>query len=644
MKKLLLSMATMLLAMSVSAQGLFAPKTDLRAERVSQALASVAKAPAKVATLENNQRIIGPYTSDTYETNGLGLISYPDTYPVACYMEEGFQDYSGAKLTKIRFALAQATKVNRVFMYAFTSDGAMSLVAEQEMKSSAKAGWNEVSLANPVTLDFSNVAAILLGFEYVQTTSNTSGYPLSLVIEDMICPTYIYGNLGSSGLAWYDLGTEDYGSLSVQAVVESDEFPEHAIKPVDFGSHNLVAGASNDVTVKFVNLGTGVQNFDYTVAFDGVAGEEQHINLAKPLNSVGGSFTQKVTLVAPEALGEHDVVLTVTKVNGVDNQATDKDAVGKVLTLSKALPRGLVVEEFTGTGCGWCPRGLVGMGKMREAYGNNFIGIGIHQYNASDAMYNSEYANLGFSGAPSCTVNRKGIVDPYYGSGDDILDDAAAEMAVLPEIGVTVTGKWNDDKTEVEATATIEPLVSGNYEIAYVLIADKLQGTTNAWKQNNYYSKSYASQTGMTKNQLPDDLKFLWDLGSTYSPEFDDVMIGSSYIGTKNDAKLGAVTGGEIVTQSYTVYMPMKASLYNAIDPDKVAVCALIINAETGAIANAAKFYLSETEGIAEQHADRRNLTETARYNAAGQQIFAPQKGLNIVQLSDGSVQKIMVK
>ena len=74
------------------------------------------------------------------------------------------------------------------------------------------------------------------------------------------------------------------------------------------------------------------------------------------------------------------------------------------------------------------------------------------------------------------------------------------------------------------------------------------------------------------------------------------------------------------------------------------AVCVLIIDAQTGFVANAAKYYLSDTEGIAEQGADRRNLTETARYNAAGQQIFAPQKGLNIVRLSDGSTMKIMVK
>ena len=38
------------------------------------------------------------------------------------------------------------------------------------------------------------------------------------------------------------------------------------------------------------------------------------------------------------------------------------------------------------------------------------------------------------------------------------------------------------------------------------------------------------------------------------------------------------------------------------------------------------------------------NAIETARYNAAGQRIQSPQKGLNIVRLSDGSTVKVMVR
>lgn len=645
MRKFLLLSATLLLSLGINAQTANFEKANVRLERAATALKSIAKAPAKNSQLENNQRIFGPYTSNAYEANnGLGLINYPDTYPIAAYMEQGFQDYSGTKLVKIRFALAQPTTVNNVFIFSITSDGGMNVLVNEPFTGNARTGWNEVTLSEPVDLDFTNVEAILLGFEYVQTNNRNTGYPLSFVLEGTACPTFIYGNLGASGVGWYDLGTDDYGSLSVQAIVESDNFADNAITPRNFGKNNMQVGTNNDVAVTFANMGVGVNDFDYTISYDGIVGEENHVTLAKPLQSPGGSFTENITMTCPETSGIHDVVLTVTKVNGVENGAKTKEAKGTILALTKVVPRGVVVEEFTGTGCGYCPRGLVGMAKMREAYDNQFVGIAIHQYNADDAMYNPNYANIGFSGAPSCAIDRKAIVDPYYGSSYDILDDLAAEMSILPEIGVSVTGTWNGDKSEVTANATIDPLVSGKYEIAYVLIADQLSGTTRGWKQTNYYSYQYASQTGYTKDMLPDDMKFTYDLGASYSAVFDDVMIDSSYDKTNNLAKLGDLTEGQTVTNTFTLYMPESSTLLNAIDPKNVAVCVLVIDAQTGFVANAAKFYLSETEGISEQGADRRNLTETARYNAAGQQIFAPQKGLNIIQLSDGSTQKIMVR
>lgn len=38
------------------------------------------------------------------------------------------------------------------------------------------------------------------------------------------------------------------------------------------------------------------------------------------------------------------------------------------------------------------------------------------------------------------------------------------------------------------------------------------------------------------------------------------------------------------------------------------------------------------------------NVTETARYNAAGQRIDAPQRGINIVRYSNGTTQKTIIK
>ena len=129
------------------------------------------------------------------------------------------------------------------------------------------------------------------------------------------------------------------------------------------------------------------------------------------------------------------------------------------------------------------------MDKLRKTFGDRFIGIGLHQYNSGDAMFiaKNAYANVKFSGAPSCRMNRNDEIDPYYGVGTDICDDFRAEMAIPALTEVTVSGMWNEEKTEVEAKATVSPLFDSSFKLEFVLVGDGLTGTGSAWTQSNYY-------------------------------------------------------------------------------------------------------------------------------------------------------------
>ena len=92
--------------------------------------------------------------------------------------------------------------------------------------------------------------------------------------------------------------------------------------------------------------------------------------------------------------------------------------------------------------------------------------------------------------------------------------------------------------------------------------------------------------------------------------------------------------------------MPNKKLLKEAITRtgyNKLAVIAMIINNE-GKIDNAAKFYLSDPVGIGGISENNGELREVARYTIDGRKISVPQRGLNIVKLSDGSTIKILVK
>lgn len=49
-------------------------------------------------------------------------------------------------------------------------------------------------------------------------------------------------------------------------------------------------------------------------------------------------------------------------------------------------------------------------------------------------------------------------------------------------------------------------------------------------------------------------------------------------------------------------------------------------------------------EGIEAEPSEQKPVTIVARYNMNGQQISAPQKGINILRMSDGTTKKVLVK
>lgn len=636
MKKFLLSLAVVLATVSASAQT-FAPKafTGKLGVQTTQAPKAL-KAPAK-ASLADNQRLVGYYTTDDAYQYGLGVGSYcTGEILTGVYLEPSdYSQYYGAKAVGMRFYLPEGTAAG-VEVYTVQSGSTSMTLAASKTETISKTGWNTVLFDEPFVLS-SNTEAIMVCAVLNQTSSN---YPIGFKYEDLGREMYIYCNIpsnyGGSGEGWCDMGSSY--TLTNQLILESDNFPTNGVVPADFGKFTVALGGTKDIKVTLNNAGASLKNFSYTITQEGQTSEEKTVTLASALG-VGGNTTVTIPFSAASKTGTYPTTLTVTKVNGVANELTNNTATGTNITLSKILPKTSVVEEITGTGCGNCPRGHVGMSLLRNKFGDQFIGVAMHYYNSSDAMYNGNHPSLGFSGAPQCMINRDGnAIDPYYGSSNDVRDDFAESLENAPMAGVTVSGVWNADGTEVTATANVESLTDATYEMVYYLVADSLSGTTSAWKQSNYYNGYSASQIG------DENLNFLGSAGSSYAANYNDVMISSSYSGTVNQAASLEVAEEATKSATYTLTMPTRSALLKAIKTNLVYVVALVCDSETGEVINAAKGTIAPDPTGIQGVTTNGNATVVARYNAAGQQIAAPQQGLNIVKMSDGTIRKVMVK
>jgi len=280
------------------------------------------------------------------------------------------------------------------------------------------------------------------------------------------------------------------GSLAVSVLFGGDNFIQNAVSALDFGSHRVMLKESVNVPVTFKNKGANtVSSIDYTITTSGTVSEEKHLNL---LMGEFGSSTVNIPFDADAAAMENEKILTITKVNGIANTASDKTANGVLATMS-FLPTAIpVIEEFTGTWCGYCPRGIAALNKIDDYYGDQVISIAVHGNQSSyryDKMEISPYdfKSSFLDGYPSAVINRGETMDPSYCFG--YLDEIIAASAPGE---ISVSAKWtNNSKMSIDiSTKTKFAMASSSsrYGIGFVLVADGLVGTDYGWAQSNYYS------------------------------------------------------------------------------------------------------------------------------------------------------------
>lgn len=236
------------------------------------------------------------------------------------------------------------------------------------------------------------------------------------------------------------------------------------------------------------------------------------------------------------------------------------------------IPRVMVVEEGTGSWCGWCVRGIVAMKEMQKKYPERFIGIAVHngdEYVVPNYIsWLVEYSNS----YPFCIINRsKEIVDP----SPENLEKYYQALTEPAEASLTVHGYYDEDTkniTFVSEAQFVNDVENAQYRFAFVLTEDNLPIL-----QSNYYSGGEYGEMGGFE-----------ELGSTVAINVDHVARGvwPNAKGAPNSIP-ETIVKGETYSYSYKTKMPTVKNIDNLI------VIALLIDYKTKAILQAAK-----TEGL----------------------------------------------
>ena len=484
-------------------------------------------------------------------------------------------------------------------------------------------GLNEVEFTTPYEVEGKD---IYVG--YTITTSKAA-YPILTYKPDMEEGLYVRLNNGAWG-NYYGYG---YGHLALQVLVESDNFPENCVSVADFGQIILTSSTLTEVPIAITNRGINpVTRINYTFSSDEEDEIYDHEKYFTPIPS-GKSDTFKIYISREQEAVRKVKTLTVTKVNGEPNTSLSATGEGATITLSGKKTVTPVIEEFTGTWCGWCPRGMVGMEKVHERYGDQVVQIAAHN---GDVMAISAYQttiNTYTSSFPNSITDRQFSGDPNYSNLVNKLTSAFNRTAVAD---IQLSAEWEDAEQKSVTFNTTTNFaysdVTDQYAIAYVLTEDGLTGTGSSWAQTNNYN-------GAT----PDGTMDWWcTAGSPVSGvSYNHVAVAGWEVQNGVDGSVFPyIENG--VPQEYAFTGSIAGN--NLVqDKTQLKAIALLLDRSTGTIVNAAQSVISE-KGTAISSVSSDAAEQSAVYSVDGRKLSSSRSGINIVRSADGSVRKVLVR
>lgn len=278
-----------------------------------------------------------------------------------------------------------------------------------------------------------------------------------------------------------------------------------------------------------------------------------------------------------------------------------------------SIPRVQVIEEATGTWCGWCVRGIVAMTQLEKLHPDSFIGLAIH---GDDAYANDSFAPFlqRISGYPFALINRSYSCGTYP---EEMLTayDAYASLGDAEGEAKIVDAHYTDSKyTGVEVTVETRFAKShtkDDYRLAFVVVEDSIRD-----RQVNYYSGGDKGEMGGFELLGEKPYVYLRHV-ARYIDSYDGLP-GS--VPTK-------IVAGQTYSYTHTIAMP-KVKMRS-----RVSLVVLLLRDSGVSIVNASRYrhiaaYVPD--GIRRPETEASEASVSVGYDLNGRVLRQPQKGISI--------------
>lgn len=599
---------------------------DLGAE-LQPAAATPAYPDASIGA-SDNKIDYGFYTGSediTVATNNLK----PETYDIAVKFSD--PALVGTLIESVTFPLQEVEGVSDISVFLTSQlrvengKNAADLVVKSVTP--AEAGFITVTLDKPYTIPEGGVyVGYSLTVNSVEKPVNLT--PINVISEYNDGGYYLHTSDGI--LKWLDFGQLTNTSAMVQVKLAGSGIKSNAAAIEYCDTLFFKTGEAITVPLTVVNHGAnGIQSLDVTYSIAGQNGS-QHFDTAVA-GFYGKSAQIKLDIPAIAEMGGYGVVVKVDKVNAVANEDADNSVLIPVVALNTMPKKRTLLEEYTGTWCGWCPRGYVGLEKLAELYPDEYVLVSYHNGDDMEIMQSSLYPSP-VTGFPDAWMDRATEVDAYYGveygvKEFGIADDLADNNKQFGYADINLSSKLSDDQSTVNIEAAVVfpyKLTANIFKVEYILTSD---GLTNAsWGQSNYYAGGgsgtplYMDQFTKTEDE------------TVYGLVFNDVAVMTSEMlgGSKSIIKTADADVPVNLSYAFSLADAVNTNGFPVIqDVQKLKVVALLIDAGTGKVVNAKVAKLGDTAGISIIEVDNRSKS-AAYFDLQGRRVVKPAKGLYI--------------
>ncbi len=495
--------------------------------------------------------------------------------------------HAGRQIEELKFYIGDISILTTSYnIEIYTSLTGAADYAEALDTSTLVLGWNTVVLATPYLI--TGTEELFVGY-YIETT--TAGYPNGIDPGPSVPGMNFYN---FSGGGWSALeGVGDW-NFNIQAGV-GGATGANDVGMLSINMEGTIEAGTIAIEGTLMNLGTNVlSSVEVNWQVDGGTTYTETLTGLDLATGENYNFTHADAWTATN--GAHNLSVWVSNMNGIGtDELPVNDNIDKaIMVINEIFPRTVVYEEGTGTWCGWCVRGLVGLKDMAHYHDDgSWIGIGVHNGDPMvDAAYNSA---LGISSFPSGKINRKSSsVDP----GLSTLESAySSERAITPLAKIDITDKsWNTSTREITVEVTTNfalDMASADYNAALIIVEDGVTGTASGYAQANYYASNGID--------MIDWEGINWRYLGNPIPAADMVYnhVGRSLVGGWAGVAgsiPASVAYGTGYTYTFTHTLPANQN------EDEIELVAIVLDNQTGQIENATSIRMDQSIGIDEHN------------------------------------------